>query len=252
MPYPQQFFTVQLAFAAKMAELTGQPYAEAVMENTALYRILGLDWSFDASNPVWREFVQGLSREETAEGKVDWTYRFYLGLNDDIPAYNRPRWGCFSYEYIEDVQVIRIHFSNLDASGYGPLATVRVGARMMELASMFSHIREAHPDARVVRGGTWLYNRKEYTRLFPPEYAQSARADTAHLRGHVRARGLWGQFLRHGNRINEQVAALFLERVARLEDSAQFGQCFPYLALTTEAPIETFYRFYSVTNGDND
>lgn len=93
-----------------------------------------------------------------------------------------------------------------------------------------------------MRGGTWLYNRHEYTRLFPREYAESAQVDHPHLI----ARGLWGQFLRHGNRMNGEVAALFLSRLAQLDDANRYADCFPYQSLLTEAPIPLFYAFYGI------
>lgn len=93
-----------------------------------------------------------------------------------------------------------------------------------------------------MRGGTWLYNRAEYRRLFPPEYGDSARADHPHLI----ARGLWGQFLRHGSRLNDEIAALFLSRVAALTDPAAYASCFPHQSLLTEAPIRLFYAFYGL------
>src|SRR5258708_965739 len=98
MPYPQEFFALQLVFAQKMAELTQRSYQEAILHNTAFYRILGLDWSFDASNPVWQEYCASLRQEEA---DVTWTYAFYCAHLDDIPEYDtsRPHWGCFSYEY---------------------------------------------------------------------------------------------------------------------------------------------------------
>lgn len=242
MRYPREFFAVQLAFAQKMAALTQQSYAETILQKTAFYRIFGLDWSFDPSNPLWQNYLAGLHR---TDADLDWTYQFYLAHLDNIPEYNTPRWGCFSYEYWPKYRNIRMHFSGLlDASGYGPLTSLRKEARMAELRSMFAHIKETHPDARSVRGGSWIYNRSQYTRLFPTEYGQSAQIDKN--TSHTQARGLWGQFLRYTNHINEQVQATFLERVASLDDPEKFVQCFPYQVMTVKAPIEAFYVFYGV------
>lgn len=240
MHYPREFFAVQLAFAQKMVALTQQPYEEAVLHKTAFYRILGLDWSFDPGNPVWQEYRAGLRQGET---DIDWTYQFYLAHLDSIPEYTTPRWGCFSYEYQPDARVIRLHFSGLlDASGYGPLTSLRKDARVAELRSLFTHLKEKHPDARRVHGGSWLYNRREYTRLFPAEYGQSARA----VEPSLQARGLWGQFLRYTNHINEQVATLFLERLDQLRDAEAYAQYFPYQVMITGAPVGVFYDFYGV------
>lgn len=240
MRYPRAFFALQLAFARKMAELSQQPYTETILHKTAFYRILGLDWSFEPGNPVWQAYLQGLRQNEA---DVDWTYQFYLAHLDDIPEYTTPRWGCFSYEYLAGQQIIHMHFSGIpDASGYGPLTSLRKGARLTELCSMFTHIKEKHPDARMVRGGSWLYNREEYTRLFPPAYGQSARAQ----RPALRTRGLWGQFLRYNGSVNERTAINFLERIAQLSNAEEYAQCFPYQVMSVEAPIELFYGFYGI------
>lgn len=242
MRYPREFFAVQLAFARKMTELRQRPYATTVLHTTAFYRILGLDWSFNPEVPLWQEYQAGLCQQQEAD--TDWTYQFYLAHAEDIPEYTTPRWGCFSYEYLPETQTIHLHFSGLpDASGYGPLTSLRKEARLADLRSMFFDIKNRHSGALNVQGSSWLYNRREYTRLFPAEYGQSARV--AH-KPHLRARGLWGQFLRYTNHINERTASLFLERLEQLNDPEQYEHCFPYQLMLTEAPIALFYEFYGV------
>lgn len=105
---------------------------------------------------------------------------------------------------------------------------------------MFAQIRQTYPDAQHVKGGSWLYNRVEYLRLFPPQFGVSARADAPHLH----ARGLWGQFLRHDNHVNEDIATQFVARLTELSDATAYQSCFPYQNLLTEAPISAFYQFY--------
>ena len=242
MRYPRAFFALQLEFAQKMTKLAQLPYLDAVLRNTALYRILGLDWSFDTSNPIWQAYCEGLRHEEK---DVEWTYQFYLAHLDDIPEYDTSvqHWGCFAHKYHADEQSIHLHFAgSLDRSGYGPLTSLRKEARLTELRSMFLYVKERYPEVRLVHGGSWLYNRREYTRLFPAEYGQSAQADTPHLK----ARSLWGQFLRYDGRINEQITTLFRERLSQLHDVAEYPHCFPYQAMLTQAPIELFYNFYGI------
>ncbi len=186
VPYPQAFLDLQIIFARKMAALGGEPVAKAVLRNTALYRILGLDWSLDPGDPAWRRFVAALGPDgtETSAAYAVYAERYAQGL---IPDYDtsRPHWGCFSYEY--DDKAIRLHFADLDTSRLGPLSSARGAARLADLRALFADTRERHPEAEIVRGGTWLYNRAEYRRLFPPEYGDSARADHPHL---IRARAV--------------------------------------------------------------
>lgn len=243
MPYPPAFLAIQLTFARALATLTGQPVHEAIPRRTALYRILGLDWSLDPRDPVWQRFIQAAGDDggDSDAAYAVYAKRYALGLVPDYDT-SRPHWGCFSYEFLADTRVVRLHFANLDTSGYGPLSSQRRQARLADLREMFAAIAREHPDAERVHGGTWLYNRHEYTRLFPWEYGDSARVDHPHLI----ARGLWGQFLRHGNRMNDEVAATFLARLAELRDAEGYAACFPYQNLLTDAPIELFYAFYGV------
>lgn len=245
MPYPVAFLEIQLAFARTLARLTGQPFGSVALRNTALYRILGLDWSLNPLDPVWRSFIQAAGVDGSA---VEAAYGIYTERAEQglIPEYDssRPHWGCFSYEYHPDSRSVRLHFANLDTSGYGPLSSQRREARMADLRALFIDVANEHPNAKRVNGGSWLYNRREYTRLFPKEYGDSARYDRPRLIG----RGLWGQFLRHGNRMNEDVTASFLTRLAELRDAESYAACFPYQALLTDAPIQLFYAFYGVQN----
>jgi hypothetical protein len=239
VPYPPDFLRIQVMFARKLSDLSRQPLAESLLRNTALYRIMGLDWSLDPRDVVWQRFIAEL------ESSFDSAYRFYAKryAQGFIPDYDtsRPHWGCFSYEYLTETRAVRLHFTDLDRTGYGPLSSQRMPARLVEVRAMFLHIRDAHPDAEQVKGGSWLYNRVEYRRLFPPEFGQSARPD----RPHLIARGLWGQFLRHGNRMNEELATQFLGTLAILRDDAEYATCFPYQNLLTAAPVGAFYAFYS-------
>lgn len=246
MPYPQAFIEMQLTFARTLAALTGQPVDEAILRKTALYRILGLDWSLDPTDPVWRRFIQAAETGASGADSDGAAYQVYVERYEQgqIPEYDtsRPHWGCFSYEYLPERRAVRLHFANLDTSGLGPLSSERREARLADLRAMFAVIVREHPEAERVLGGTWLYNRREYTRLFPKEYGDSARVDHPHLI----ARGLWGQFLRHGNRINDEAASLFLARLADLRDADDYAGCFPYQNLLTDAPIHFFYAFYGL------
>ncbi|MGH2487444.1 MAG: hypothetical protein ACRDHE_15675, partial [Ktedonobacterales bacterium] len=120
MPYPPAFLAIQLTFARRLAALSGQPAHDAILTKTALYRILGLDWSLDPRDPVWRRFILAAAGDD---GDSDAAYSVYAercarGLVPDYDT-SRPHWGCFSYEHLPDIRVIRLHFANLDTPGYG-------------------------------------------------------------------------------------------------------------------------------------
>lgn len=238
--YPERYFEVQLLFAQKIAEVAQIPLAEAVLNYTAFYKMLGIDGQFDTTQPDWQAFIQGL--RGTAQD-TEWVYHTYLARYPRIPKFtDSPHWGCFAYDYRPARLAIRLHFSNQDTSPYGALSHERQAARLAELRAMFHHLRAEHLQAEWVIGGSWLYKREAYCRLFPPAFAQSARVDEPHLQ----FRALWGQFLQHTWQVNEEVAADFLQRVQRLQTLEGFEDCFPYQVLLTQGALQDFYTFYQV------
>lgn len=225
--YPKGFFEVQLTFARKVAELTERPFADAVLHFTSIYRILGLDWSTDPTNPTWQKYVQALQQDVDAGAQG--TYQFYHAMSDSIlHMSDQPHWGCFAYDYLPDQHRVKIHFSNQDFTEYGALSHQRMDVRKAELKAMFTHIQQNHPEAETVIGSSWLYNLEAYKRLFPVAYGQSANAaDRVYYLG----RGLWGQFLNHEWQVNEQTAGVFLQRIRVAANMQQCDQSFPYQLL---------------------
>ena len=240
--YPARFFEAQLTFARQVAEITAQPFDTAVLRFTALYRILGLDPPFDPAQPLWREFAALLDMSAQMDELTRQARAFYLARFDHIPRMSANRhWGCFAFDYDATVQRVRLHFSQQDRSGLGPLSHKRILVRLAELRAMFGHIHETLPEAHQVAGGSWLYNREAYTRLFPPSFRASATVDAPHYQ----FRGLWGQFLRHDLTPNEALVGVFLERVQQMNREQDMARCFPYQSLLTHAPIVDFYTFYT-------
>jgi hypothetical protein len=236
--YSKLFFELQLVFAQKIADVSQQPLDLALLRYTAFYRILGLDWSFDPTNAVWQAYTQGL--QQAAE-RVDFTYQFYLERYPTIAKFtDEEHWGCFAYDYNPEIQAIHFHFSNQDTSIYGPLSHHRIDVRKSELRAMFQQIKQRHPDAALVQGGSWLYNWEAYRRLFPQAFGQSARKEKMFT---LSGRNVWGQFLRRDGGIHQETLSLFLGRVSQLKRIEDYPQCFPYPNVRTQAPIHLFYEF---------
>jgi hypothetical protein len=239
--YSEPFFELQLVFAQKIADLSQQSLEQTLLHFSAFYRILGLGDRLDPTNVIWQTYIQGL--QQAAE-KVDFTHHFYLQRYHAIPKFtDEEHWGCFAYDYNPVTRVIHPHFSDQDTSIYGPLSHQRIAIRKSELRMMFQQIQQRHPDAALVRGGSWLYNWEAYRRLFPQAFGQSAKRDEIQ---YLAARAIWGQFLRRGWSIHQETMSLFLQRVSQLERVEDYPQCFPYLVLKAEAPIRLFYEFYAL------
>jgi hypothetical protein len=239
--YSKPFFELQLVLAQKIADLSQQPFDQVLLRFTAFYRIFGLDWSLDPANSIWQAYTQELQQ---ASDQVSCTYQFYLQRYPTIPKFtDEEHWGCFAFDYNPERRTIKLHFSDQDTSVYGPLSHQRIAIRTAELRTMFQQIQYRHPDATLVRGGSWLYNWEAYKRLFPQAFGQSAQKQKMPA---LYGRAIWGQFLRRGWSIHQETMSLFLRRVSRLERVEGYPQCFPYPVLLTEAPIHLFYEFYAV------
>lgn len=242
--YPMRYLDLQLAFARRVAARVGQPVADVLLAYTSLYKLLGIEGDFDATQPVWQDVLATARGDDAAAG----LHRLYRSRLDVIPDFtDEPHWGCFAYtyrpEYNTHTNVIRIHFSNEDDSGLGALSRAHMGARLAELTAMFAHIAAHEPHATTVCGGSWLYNRESYRRLFPPAFTASPVEDEPHYQ----YRALWGQFLRHDGKVDEEMAASLLQRVASIRGADQIAACFPYQVLLTASPIVAFHAFYAAS-----
>jgi hypothetical protein len=230
----REFFQLQLSFAEKVAQVTQMPLEETLLAYTTLYLSFELGRSFDPAHPIWQAYLQGLKH---APDRLHWTYTWYLRQQTVFIA---DFYGCFYYTYLADEQTIRIHFINRETAEQSALSQARAVARVQELARMFRAIQSTLPEAKTVRGGSWLYNLDAYRRLFPSEYIRTARP----ISDEFQFLALWGQFLTRHGRLREPGAASFLARLQRQTTLAGLTRCFPYQALSPMCAIDHFYRFY--------
>lgn len=242
MQYSKAFFALQIRFATVAASLTDLPVEQALLDYTNLYVRLGLGRGFDPAHPVWREYVDGLRR---AADPSDWTHRLYLAQAEksrQMPV-AATTFGCFSYA-MQGRDCVRMHFHNADPSSVSPLSIDRLPIRLRELRSLFGHVKRNHEDAVRVVGTSWLHNLHAYRRCFPDEYAASATVAESKFRNLP----LWGQFLdRHGN-VRAATAEPFIRRLSTVTDARDLARSFPFQALSVEAPIAPFFRFYGVND----
>lgn len=237
--YAKGLFDLQLQFAHKVTALSGLPPARVLLEYTNLYIRFGLGRDFDLAHPTWQEYLAGL---QDTNDIGEWTYSFYSRRPDAMAA---PAvvatFGCFAYSRLNGER-IRLHFQNAEADGHAPLATERVGQRRAELAALFEHVKRTPRHPRQVIGASWLYNLDAYRRLFPSSYLTTARA-IGHRFQHM---PLWGQFVDRHGAIKENMTRQFRERLDRQSSLDSLEQCFPFQALSVDAPVQDFYNFYGV------
>jgi len=237
----REYFEVQLLFAETLADRTSCTLSDTCLKFTNLYRRFGLGRTDGgALSAEWTRYADGLERCASGPDRLEWTVAFFADASPEESVTRR--FGCFSYELVNPDHVVRIHFSNRDsADDCGPLARVKADRRISELREMFGFIQAHHPSARIVRGGSWLYNLEAYRRLFPPEYVASTFEPK---RVRLDGTSSWGQLLDFRGFVKPVIRQALVDNMRNPDITAPW-KAFPMRALGAQGAIEQFYRFYS-------
>ncbi|MBI3799223.1 MAG: hypothetical protein HY268_19950 [Deltaproteobacteria bacterium] len=235
----RDLFDLFIKFTEQMVRITGQSLSRCLLDYTPFYRRLGLGVDWDENNPQWQDFVRALEHSATPADTAVLCYN-----NREIGKGNQETGtGCFSYEYEEKEKTIHLHFANADKSGKSPLSEERVPTRIEELNRMFTEIKRLHPEAVKVRGSGWLLNVHSYCRLWPSQYAASARISRNGLNG----MGVWGQFIDKDRAFKQDMAQTFLDKVRVARNTEEAVDAFHYKRKNSECDIEYFYSYYGIT-----
>ncbi|SDI09514.1 MULTISPECIES: hypothetical protein [Bradyrhizobium] len=240
----RDFFDLQLRFAEAVAEKTSMPIAEAVLLTTNLHRRFGLGDApaEGAPGPAWQEYARGLKGLTTHRQRADWTQIFYARSPEEPSAFPDHVFGCFKFDASDATDIVRLHFSNRDASNrdsLGPLSKARAEVRRCELKSMFAFIKARFPNAGYVEGRSWLYGTEAYRRLFPDDYAGSRVIIESGNRFQGMSR--WGQVLDREGRVKPELKDKFLKNIERL-NADRLWEAFPLPSFRVRAPIDVFYE----------
>jgi len=246
---PLPYFSLQLAYAERAARISNIPLEQALMKFTSFWRrihdprvlkINKMEWSFDPGTLPWRELCERINNNKERADTV--AYDLYLRNNNNNEA-GKQYFGCFRYDFVNQLDdecgVIKIHFKNRDNSGEGPLAKARQEARLDDLRSMFKHIRENHPEAKVVKGGSWLYNLRSYQRLFPKTFTSDMKVEEIPF---PRSSGIWGQFINSEGQVNEKMKSSFIQKMNAAKNPEELLGCFEFKILFARTEIENFYN----------
>ena len=238
MLFSQDFFDLNLKFARRVAEVTGESLQQSLLEYTHLYLAFGLGRDFDPQNPIWQDFLCQITKPTDP---AEYTHRFYLVRMAEQPKHQPDHtFGCFSYA-LWDGNRVRLHFRSVKDEP-GVLQKDKLPERVAELKAMFGHLRQIVPVTSTVIGGSWLYNIEAYRRLFPANYLDSAQG------GHNECQfiSLWGQFLFYDGRVRQSLAETFWERLEEQKTLQGLKYCFPYPILRLQSSIEDFFTHYGV------
>lgn len=232
----QDYFDLQLRFAARHAALSGLPFTEAIDRCTNLRRRLGL-WG-PAGDAGWAAFlarVQGCSEQAGI-------LRMAMAAHDSAPRRSPSPFGCFTYDPPDALGTLRLHFMPEQRHRQtSPLAGSSLPERRAELRTLFATVRRLHPGVIQVRGLSWLYHVQAYKGLFPPAYV----ASLALPAGPVSMTGssTWGQVLDYRQRLKPGIA----ERVLAGLDASTLDApwlAFPLLPLTAACSAEHFLDWF--------
>ena len=137
----RDYFDLQLRFAEAVAARAGLPLAEAVAQCTNFYRRFGLGPLQGA--PIaseWQKYTAHLMTLKTHEQRVAWTQAcFAQSPSESLPP-GRREFGCFGCDPPDADGRVRIHFTNRDTDGIGPLSRAKIATRRQELQAMFTYL----------------------------------------------------------------------------------------------------------------
>jgi hypothetical protein len=238
------YFDLQLRLAEAVAATAARPLAETVAQCTNFYRRFGLGpLQGPPIAPAWNTYTAHLMTLATHEHRVAWTQVFFVQSPAESLPPGQQQFGCFSCDPPDTDGRVRIHFTNRDHDGIGPLSRTKMEQRRQELTAMFTYVQRTYADAKAVRGGSWLYHLEAYRRLFPPVYGDSRTI----LEGssHFQGTSSWGQFLDHREGVKPALREQFLENLTQL-DLHRLWEVFPLPTYGTHAPMQAFYDFYHI------
>jgi hypothetical protein len=226
----RRYFAIQAAFAERWAAVTGIPLAQAYLECTTWYHQVGqFGRDFDATNRGWLQLMDRLSRTDDRPRVLH-----RMAIADRRATPDGP---VLDYAWDPERAEVRLNFLGERSSGAtSPLAISNREARRHELRELVARAMQEHPNARTIRGRSWLYSLEAYRRIFPPVFL----ANLAPVAPDLQFLACWGQFLDRKGRVRHESADAFLARLAGADTTAALLSAFPYAMLETRIRIGTF------------
>ena len=238
MLFSKDFFALNLSFARRISEVTGQSLEQSLLNYTHLYLAFGLGRDFNPKDSIWQTYLHQVKNKSDLAA---YTHQFYLRREAKYPKQEPENaFGCFSYALWEGKRV-RLHFRNA-TNERGVLQKRNIPERVAELRAMLAHLKKLVPVTSTIVGGSWLYNLEAYRRLFPKPYLQSAQVGN----DEYQFIALWGQFLRYDGSVRQGLAQVFWEGLSKQSTLTGLTSCFPYQVLRLESPIQDFYIHFGI------
>ncbi len=245
IPFSKEYIGLQIKVAKEIAQRLGAPLSKVADDYTTVLR-----YYTEPNTPDYID-TSTMSDEQAAEAIFE-KEKTRLTREAPIKYSDYDRYGCFSFMTHtggtgEDLKGrVDIHFSNKELDGTGPLDHEKINRRLKELKDLFTAIKKENPDAKYVRGDSWLYNIQAYTRLFPESYLAHPEIDNSE--GALVTERTWGQFVDGHLQLKAELGEQFLKNIRELAEVSPetVRGAMPLQALIVTAPIEDFYKMYGV------
>jgi hypothetical protein len=237
-PFSREYVIFQIQVGRELAERSNKSFLEIEGDYLVLphhYKWPGTDNYIDMTSLSDEQIAEAIYQKEREESEKQ----------GPIPYHDNSRFGCFSYDSHED-GIVDIHFSNEESDDTGPLTRGKIEERFHELSDLFNAIKKEYPDAKEVRGNSWLYNVEAYKRLFPESY--TAKLGKDYRDNSLPTDRVWGQFYDSKKELKHDVAEQFLRNIQALDEITPdaVASALPYKVLSTKGPIKDFYAKYGV------
>lgn len=259
LEYPYEYFDAQVQFAKKWSELMGVSFAEALRTKTAIDRRL----TEGERNVVLPELMKGVESNPEAASKL--IYDRYLSQPQS--KYKPPtnhledgvHFGFFAFDYYpqnirnDGKNTVKVHFINSSRGEKSGLAADFLPQRKADLKRMFDFIKERHPEAQEVIGGSWLYNLPAYRDSFPPEFTQNMKRLVPLELGFqfpnavpdmaLTGNSVWGQFVDRRGWVRGDSYSRFINNVNVAKTPKELVDAFPERTFQPKAPIALFHNW---------
>lgn len=232
----QDYFDLQLRFAARYALLAGISLSEGVALSTNLRRRFGL-WG-SAGEVEWDGFLRqiegGASHPEIL--------RVAMTRYGSAPRRSPSPFGCFTYDTPDAHGSLRLHFMPEERHRQtSPLTLKCLPERRAELRGLFMEVHRLYPNVREVRGLSWLYHLPGYRSLFPKTYVASIRPATGPL--NMTGSSTWGQVVDYRLQLRPGIADRILGLLSPSTVDAPW-LAFPLQPMSAVGPASDFFDWF--------
>lgn len=241
--HPIGYFDVQVQFAEKWSEITGEDVTKTLLEKTALYRRIWQQKApLDRVPKNWTGLFDGLGKDAKNEDVTNLLYGAYTAQPHS--AYTPPEHtGAFGFDYLADKHSVKIHFTNPER-GESPFSGENMQKRRQEFKQMLEVVLVDHPDAETLVSTSWIRSTSSYRSMSPPDIAEQQSLMAAGMA--FGGDSLWGQFIDKNGNTNQRVYVQFVDAIGRAQTVDDLLAAFPYKVLKAEDPISTYYEYYGV------